>query len=144
MVLVPDAEASDPALLLQAAAQAASSGLPIARGTLDRFRNDVVPLDGPWTDAARDALVTLLASGDAAVDIFETLDQYDLVSRILPEWSAVRSRPQRNAFHRFTVDRHLVEAVVQASQLLGGGRRRIWSEATVPTWRSLARRRVAA
>lgn len=118
VVLLPDTQARDATLLLQAAAEAATSGLPIARNTLDRFRDDVVPLNGPWTDEARDAFVALLGSGERAVDIFETLDQYDLVSRILPEWAPVRSRPQRNAFHRFTVDRHLVEAVVQASRLL--------------------------
>ena len=38
VVLLPDAEANDPTVLLQAAAQAASSGLPIARDTLERFR----------------------------------------------------------------------------------------------------------
>ena len=49
--------------------------------------------------------------------VLETLDRFDLITRIIPEWEPVRSRPQRNAFHQFTVDRHLMEAAAQASAL---------------------------
>ena len=78
---------------------------------------------GPRTSA--DALVSLLDAGDPSIDVFETLDQHNLVTRVLPEWRTVRNRPQRNAFHRFTVDRHLVECAVRASRLT--------RQCTVPT-----------
>jgi [protein-PII] uridylyltransferase len=69
----------------------------------------------PWTDETREAFVALLGGGDAAVPQVELLDQHGLLVRFLPEWDTVRFRPQRNAFHRFTVDRHLLEAIARAS-----------------------------
>jgi [protein-PII] uridylyltransferase len=113
------AVAEDDAIVLRVAALSARRRLPIARMTLRRLAEEAPRLDGRWSDDARAALVDLLGAGHDAVAVFETLDQYDLVARILPEWAAVRSRPQRNAFHRFTVDRHLVEAAAQAAPLAG-------------------------
>ena len=71
----------------------------------------------PGLRRAHDALIGLLGAGEALVPSFEALEHYGLMDRLLPEWTPVRSRPQRNSFHRFTVDRHLVEAVVQAGHL---------------------------
>jgi [protein-PII] uridylyltransferase len=50
--------------------------------------------------------------------VVEALDQMGLWVHVLPEWSAVRSKPQRNAYHRFTVDRHLMEAAANAAELV--------------------------
>ena len=36
-----------------------------------------------------------------------------LWTRVLPEWEHTCSRPQRNSYHTYTVDRHLVEAAAE-------------------------------
>jgi [protein-PII] uridylyltransferase len=71
----------------------------------------------PWPAPARSALLSLLGTGKPALPVLETLDQHGLLVRILPEWEQVRSKPQRNAYHRFTVDRHLCEAAANAAAL---------------------------
>ncbi|MCU1678904.1 MAG: (Protein-PII) uridylyltransferase, partial [Frankiales bacterium] len=115
--LTADADpARDPLLLLRAAAAAAQGNLPFAPNTLDRLAGSA-PLPEPWPDAARDSFVALLGAGAPLIDIVESLDQAGLMTRLLPEWEHVRSLPQRNALHRFTVDRHLVETTVHAAEV---------------------------
>jgi [protein-PII] uridylyltransferase len=113
--IAADAPRPGIALLLDVAEAAAQEGAPIAPRALELLDAHVAPESEPWPERARHALVALLGSGERLVDVFEALDEYDLVTRILPEWRHVRSRPQRNVFHRFTVDRHLTETAVQAA-----------------------------
>jgi [protein-PII] uridylyltransferase len=103
--------------VLRAAAAAADSGTRIGRATLDRLASGAAAPGAPWPDEARAALVGLLGSGRAAIPVLEALDQKSLLVAIVPEWEAVRHRPQRNAYHRFTVDRHLCEAAAEAAAL---------------------------
>jgi [protein-PII] uridylyltransferase len=114
---------SDPTLVLRAAAAAAEAGLRLSRPAVDRLAVEATPLGGPWPEEARLAFVRLLGAGPAAIPVIETLDQRGLMTRTLPEWEAVRNRPQRNAYHRFTVDRHLCEAAAEAARLTSRVRR---------------------
>lgn len=109
---------SDPTLVLQAAVAAARHDCRIGRATLDRLSDAVEPWPGAWPLGATDDLVALLLEGQRAIPVLEALDQRELVARLLPEWEPVRSKPQRNAYHRFTVDRHLWEAAANAADLV--------------------------
>ncbi len=116
--LTPDADvAGDPTMALVAAAAAAANGTRIDRDSLTRLAASTAPLPEPWPEGARVALVDLLLAGHDAVGVIEALDQVGIWCRILPEWTPVRSRPQRNAYHRFTVDRHLCECAANAAAL---------------------------
>lgn len=118
VVLRPEADlAADPSLPLRIAAASAETDLPISRGTLDRLGAEAVGPNGRWDPEVLRSLVRLLGAGRLAVAAIEALDQQGVWVRYLPEWAPVRNRPQRNAFHRYTVDRHLLEAVALASQM---------------------------
>ncbi|MFE6502137.1 [protein-PII] uridylyltransferase [Kitasatospora sp. NPDC057738] len=109
--------AADPVLPLRAAAAAAQNGLTVSYATVRRLAAECRPLPVPWPDEAREQLVTLLGAGESAVPVWEALEAQGLVRRLLPDWERVRCRPQRNAVHRWTVDRHLVETAVRAAAM---------------------------
>ncbi|WP_114855227.1 HD domain-containing protein [Brachybacterium sp. YJGR34] len=119
-VLVQSGEVSvDPAgrdLLRDVAAvrHAATSGLPLADATLERLARAPV---GPFLPAQRDVLVDALA-GEHLADTYEALDVKGIFARWVPGWAEIRNRPQRSAVHRFTVDRHQVETVIEAQRFL--------------------------
>ncbi|GAA5212536.1 [protein-PII] uridylyltransferase [Streptomyces thinghirensis] len=105
----------DPVLPLRAAAAAAQAGLPLSLHAVRRLAATVRPLPAPWPAEAREQLVTLLGSGRPTVEVWEALEAEGLITRLLPDWERVRCRPQRNAVHLWTVDRHLIETAVRAS-----------------------------
>jgi [protein-PII] uridylyltransferase len=101
--------------VLEAAVAAAEEGRPFDRPTLTKLASMPTP---DWDVWQRAAFLRLLRAGAGAVPAFEALDHAGVLVRLLPEWAEVRSRPQRNAYHRHTVDRHLLEAVSECADLL--------------------------
>ena len=117
MVLTAGADvAGDPSLSLRLAAVAAEHNLPIARDALNLLGRRAPRPPVPWPDDLRGALVRCWPPA-AAIAALEALDQRQLLERYLPEWAAVRNKPQRNPYHRFTVDRHLLEATANAATM---------------------------
>ncbi|MFG2345745.1 [protein-PII] uridylyltransferase [Streptomyces phaeochromogenes] len=106
----------DPVLPLRAAAAAAQAGLPLSLHAVRRMAAGVRPLPTPWPAEARQQLVTLLGSGPSTIEVWEALEAEGLITRLLPDWERVRCRPQRNAVHIWTVDRHLIETAVRAAE----------------------------
>ena len=111
----------DPVCGLRAAATAAQLGLPLSLDTCtelsEKLKSGQGKLPTPWPREARELLISLIGAGEAMVGIFESLDQEEIIFEWIPEWMSVRSLPQRNALHRHTVDRHMVETAVHAAKL---------------------------
>lgn len=118
VVLAPDAPVGkDPELIVRLAVAAAEHRARVDRDSLDALVEFGPKIPTPWSPDARDLLVRLLLTGRDAIPVIETLDHVGLFGRLLPEWEPTRSKVQRNQYHRFTVDRHLLEACAVAANL---------------------------
>ena len=84
---------------------------------LDAMVAETIP-EGAWSGEVRDAFLDLLRSGPEAAGMLETLDRIGLLERYLPAWADVRCRPQRDPYHRSSVDVHLLDAFAAAATLL--------------------------
>lgn len=114
----PDCDVSDASTVFRVAAAAAHAGLPLSSSALRALASTPAEEGAAWSERTRRSFLSLLGSGSGVVAAVEALEHYGLFSRFLPEWRHVRSRPQRNAFHIYTVDRHLLQTVANAGELV--------------------------
>ena len=117
LALAPGYVAENDAVLPgRAAAAAAATGLTFTPSLLEAFaRCPDVP--SPWPDEVRQQFGELLRGSQHLVAVWEALDVAGQIVRWIPQWAPVHNRPQRNAFHLYTVDRHQVETVVLAGRM---------------------------
>jgi [protein-PII] uridylyltransferase len=108
---------ADSSVALHLVAASATTGISVAAAALEELEGAASAPPHPWPKKTRDALLDLLECGKAAVPHLETLDHRGLLERYFPEWKAVRNLPQRNVYHRYTVDRHLFETAAEAAAL---------------------------
>ncbi len=112
----PDRGDLDCTLAVRAAVQAAQSGCPISISSLQLLADGIVAPPVPWPQHLLQQFVALLGMGKASISEIESLDQVGIFEKLIEEWKYVRHKPQRNAFHRFTVDRHLCETAAEAAE----------------------------
>jgi [protein-PII] uridylyltransferase len=98
----------DPEGLLVALADLAETGGHPSVGLLDAATSVDPSSQVAWTESMRDALSRILHTGEGGTAAFEVLDRLGLLVAYLPAWAAVRCRPQRDPYHRYSVDTHLL------------------------------------
>ncbi len=104
-----------PAEVLEALAAADGT---IAPALVDAVAAASIPSPVVWDVRTRDAFLGLARRGDAGVAALDVLDRVGALERFVPGWRDVRSRPQRDPYHRFTVDGHLVRTLAGVDALL--------------------------
>ncbi len=106
--------AEDPAGWLRVLRRSVLRDVPIGRAALNRLHEEVdVAEKIEWTNEARDVFLDILESGPGGVRALEAMDATGLLVALIPEWGPIRAFPQRDLYHRYTVDRHLFAAVAE-------------------------------
>lgn len=68
------------------------------------------------TPAVRTAFIALLANAPGR--LLEMADHAGVFAALFPEWDSVRLQPQRNVYHRYTVDAHLFHTAEAMAAML--------------------------
>ncbi len=105
----------DTSLPFRVAAVSAERSIPLSLNTIKTISTMLPPADWVWPESVLKAWMRLLQAGPEAIAVLEILDQENIISNYIPEWSMVRNLRQHNAYHKYTVDRHLLETAVRAT-----------------------------
>ncbi len=99
------------------AAVSSERRIPLSPATLKTISN-IKPLpDQIWPREVLESFIRIVRSGDEAITVLEILEQENILSHYIPEWESVRNLRQHNAYHRYTVDRHLLETAVKSGEI---------------------------
>lgn len=112
-----------PEEVIETFASAAEGGRALSASALDRIDAVELPEEITWTPRIREGFLRILRGGEAGVRTLEAMDRIELLGRFLPEWRPVRCRPQRDPYHRFTVDVHLMQAWSSMGRMLDDAER---------------------
>jgi [protein-PII] uridylyltransferase len=116
---LPDPPGS-PVEMLDALATEAEEGREPSAALLDAIERIAMAEEIVWDAGTRQAFFRLLRTGDRGAGALEILDRLELLARFIPEWAGVRCRPQRDPYHRFTVDAHLSSTLRAMARSLAG------------------------
>jgi [protein-PII] uridylyltransferase len=111
---------TDASSILGALADAADRGEVPSPSLLDAIEGVDLPDRVSWDPPMRAAFLRLLRAGDTGAAMLDALDRMGLLGRYVPAWTAVRCRPQRDPYHRSTVDAHLVATAGRMAAMLDG------------------------
>ena len=112
---------ADAAGVMAELADVVASGGVVTAALRDALARADVPEEVSWTAEIRDPFMRILRAGPAGAPAIDLLDRTGLLARYLPAWGEIRCRPQRDPYHRFTVDAHLTAAWEAMARLLDGG-----------------------
>ena len=111
---------TSPVEVLEAMTNEAEAGREPSAALLDSIEDLDIPAEVAWDADVRRAFLHLLRTGDRGAASLEILDRLGVLARFVPEWSDVRCRPQRDPYHRFTVDVHLTSSLRAMARSLAG------------------------
>ena len=102
----------DPAGWLRVFRLSVRRGLNVGRASLNRLQEELVNSPSlTWSPESREVFLDILQSGASGLRGLEAMDSTGFLSALVPVWEPIRGFPQRDLYHRFTVDRHLFTAV---------------------------------
>ncbi len=104
----------DPAGWLRVFRTAVRRGVPVGRSSLNRLQEELSSSSSlTWSSESREVFFDILQSGASGVRALEAMDLAGLLQALIDEWGPIRCFPQRDLYHRYTVDRHLLAAVAE-------------------------------
>ena len=90
----------------------------IGRHSINRLQEEIAAAEGPlsWSSEARDVFLDVLQSGAKGARALEAMESSGLLPALIPHWRVIRAFPQRDLYHRYTVDRHLIATVEELGE----------------------------